>query len=92
MTTKQTKLPYIHLDFEEALQLKWEAGATKHRQGKTGFQGDPAAELMEELLDAIWYVREIEAGGAELPGYETTLKNMARALQARERELRKRIY
>jgi hypothetical protein len=83
---------YIDLDIEDALKKKWIAGAKEHRKpGQIGFQGDAAAELFEECLDAINLVDVLESRGVELPGFKTTFRNMAFTLQARERELRRRI-
>lgn len=78
---------YIDMEFEEALQRKWESGKAKHRQGSRDFAGDPVEELFQELLDAFHYVLVLENRGADLPGYRTTFKNMALNLQARRREL-----
>jgi hypothetical protein len=82
---------YIDLDYEEALQLKFESGKRKHRKSGTAFSGDPTEELFEELLDAYHYIVEIESSGASLPGYRTTVRNMALNLQSRRRELKRRI-
>ncbi len=89
------KPEYIDMDFEAALELKYQSGLAKHRQ-KPGdsFTGDPCAELFEELLDGIHYVIEIEnssqGAAAAIAGYRTTLKNLALNLQSRKAELRKR--
>ena len=95
MKTKNASGPkprYIDLDIEEALQRKWDAGAVEHRRpGEKAFQGDASAELFEECLDAVNLVSVLEAQGVELPGFRTTFRNMALTLQARERELRRRI-
>lgn len=90
-TTPKTKPRYIAMDLETALQEKWEAGKKEHRQGKKGFQGDAVEELFQECLDAINLTIVLESQGVELPGYRTTFRNMALALQARERELRRRV-
>lgn len=83
---------YIDMDFEDALQRKWESGLRKHRKaGQQAFTGDPSEELFQELLDAIHYTQILEADGVELPGYRTTLRNMALTLQNRRRELKRRI-
>lgn len=80
------------MDLQDALEAKWAAGVREHRKrGEKTFQGDPCEELFEELLDALNYVTTMEDSGVELPGFRTTLKNMAVTLQAREKELRKRI-
>lgn len=86
------KTRYIAMDLETALQTKWESGKRKHRTpNKKGFHGDPVEELFQEFLDAINYIIVLESQGVELPGYRTTCRNMALALQQRERELRRRI-
>lgn len=78
---------YIDMEFEEALQRKWESGKVKHRKGEREFTGDPVEELFQELLDAFHYVLELENRGANLAGYRTTFRNMALNLQSRKREL-----
>ena len=82
---------YIAMDLETALQAKWDAGKKEHRNGAKGFHGDPVEELFQEFLDAINSIIVLESQGVELPGYRTTCRNMALALQQRERELRRRI-
>lgn len=79
---------YIDMDFDDALQAKWDAGLRTHRQSpEERFCGDPVEELFQELLDATSYVRVLEEEGVELPGFRTTLRNMAISLQLRKREL-----
>jgi hypothetical protein len=92
--TKTPKPKYIEMLFEEALQLKYENGKKEHRKtAGTRFDSEHGLgeELFCELIDAYSYVVELEKDGVELPGYRTTLKNMALNLQSRERELRRRI-
>lgn len=93
MTTKTPRPIYIQMPFEDALQAKYEAGKTKYgrKAGRFHSEHGLAEELFQELLDAYAYVVELEKDGPELPGYRTTLKNMALNLQSRERELRRRI-
>ncbi len=79
------------MDLDVALATKWEAGKLEHRNGQKGFQGDAVEELFQEMLDSINLTRVLESQGVELPGFRTTFKNIAATLQARERELRKRI-
>jgi len=80
------------MDLEDALSQKWIEGAKEHRKpGEIGFQGDWVEELFQELLDAINLTAVGEEKGAELPGFKTTFRNMALTLQAREKELRRRI-
>lgn len=79
---------YIDMDYNEALQRKFESGKEKHRtEGAVEFAGDPVEELFQELLDAYHYVVEMENYGVLLPGYRTIFKNMALDLQQRKREL-----
>lgn len=87
-----TKHRYIAMDLQDALEAKWAAGVREHRRkGESSFVGDPCEELYQEFLDAINIVSVLEDSGVEMPGFRTTLKNMALTVQARERELRKRI-
>ena len=80
------------MDLEKALITKWNAGIKEHRRdGRVGFQGDPVEELFQECLDAINLTGVLESHGVELPGFMTTFRNMALTLQAREKELRRRI-
>lgn len=79
------------MDLETALTDKWESGKQHHRHGEKTFQGDACEELFQELLDCIHYVNVLEGQGVELPGYKTTFRNMALALQQRQNELRRRL-
>ena len=81
---------YLDLDFEQALKEKWSDGVKTHRAKASPmrFSGDPAEELFEELLDAIHYTRILEDRGAHLPGFRTTLRNMAMTVQAMRHELK----
>ena len=91
-TPTNPKPRYIAMEFEDACSEKWTRGAMKYRKSAgDAFQGDLVQELYEELLDAHNYVVELEEKGVDLTGYRTTLKNMALALQQRERELRRRL-
>lgn len=83
------RVRYIDMDLNDALELKYQEGMKKHRkQASDKFQNDDVAEeLFQELLDAIHYTIELESRGPQLPGFRTTLKNMAMNLQQRRKEL-----
>ena len=51
---------YIELTVQSALELKFERGATKHRDNPSEFHGDPLEELFQECLDAMHYCDWIE--------------------------------
>ena len=81
---------YIDMNWDAALDKKYENGKKKHRrfaENKQQFSGDLLDELFQELLDGYSYTVELESKGVELPGFRTTLKNMALTLQQR-RDLR----
>lgn len=84
-------MAYIDLDFEDALQEKFNAGRRKYRSNGSGFIGDPLEELFCEMLDAYHYTVQLEQSGVELPGMRTTFRNIAMMLQERRRELTRRI-
>ena len=60
--------PFAGMPFDEARRAKWERGRALHRGGgETGFVGDPAYELFEEMLDAMNYLEELESRGVDVP-------------------------